>query len=99
MNFLLEKLTGLDGLTDQVIAMDFLISVKSGVRTYAMAVTDTVSPDIKATLTRQLEDAMDLHERLSAYLMEKGIYHPWNVDEQIAVDLANIELALKAPTL
>jgi similar to spore coat protein len=99
MNFLLEKLTGLGSLTDQVIAMDFLNSVKSGVRNYAMAITDTVTPEIKATLMRQLEDAMDLHERVAAYLTDKGIYHPWNVDEQIAVDLANIELALKAPNL
>jgi similar to spore coat protein len=64
-----------------------------------MAITDTVTPEIKATLMRQLEDAMDLHERVAAYLTDKGIYHPWNVDEQIAVDLANIELALKAPNL
>jgi len=99
MNFLLEKLTGLGTLTDQVIAMDFLNSVKSGVRNYALAITDTVTPEIKATLMRQLEDAMDLHERVAAYMTDKGLYHPWNVDEQIAVDLANIELALKAPTL
>jgi len=99
MNIILEKLTGLGAMTDQVVAMDFLNTVKSGIRNTAMAVTETVTPEIKTTLTRQLEDMLDLHERLTAYLMEKGMYHPWNVKEQINVDLTQMETALKAPTL
>ncbi|WP_309119474.1 spore coat protein [Paenibacillus sp.] len=99
MNIILEKLTGLGSLTDQVVAMDFLNTVKSGVRNYAMAVTDTVTPEIKTILSRQLEELIDLHERVATYAAEKGIYHPWNVTEQIEVDLNHIEMALKAPTL
>lgn len=44
MNSLLEHLTGLHMLTDDVIAMDFLMNAKSGVRNYAMAVTECTSP-------------------------------------------------------
>ncbi|WP_438445011.1 spore coat protein [Gorillibacterium sp. sgz5001074] len=99
MNTILEHLTGMHTLTDQVIAMDFLNTVKSGVRNYAMAVTEAVTPEIKVTLTRQLEEALDLHERTMQYMMERGLYHPWNVNEQVKVDLANIEVALKAPNL
>ncbi|MET3288054.1 UNVERIFIED_CONTAM: hypothetical protein ABID98_000624 [Brevibacillus sp. OAP136] len=99
MNSLLEFITGMDTMTDQVIAMDLLITAKSGVRNYAMAVTEAISPDVKATLTKQLEEAIDTHEQIMAYVMERGLYHPWNVSEQIQLDLQNINTALKAPMM
>lgn len=99
MNSLLERLTGMHRLTDQVIAMDYLITVKSGVRYYAMAVTDAGAPEVKAVLARQLEDMMDQFERIADYMTEQGWYQPWNVKEQIEFDLENIQTALKAPTL
>ncbi|MBG9943752.1 spore coat protein [Brevibacillus formosus] len=94
MSGILQSLAGMGGLTDQVIAMDFLISAKSGVRNYAMALTETGTPEIKATLTKHLEEAIDLHEKISLYMIERGWYHPWNVTEQIQLDQQNIQTAL-----
>jgi similar to spore coat protein len=99
MNTIVEHLTGLNTMTDQVIAMDFLIAAKSGVRNYAMAVTEAGTPEIKATLTKHLDEAIDMHERITKYMMECGWYHPWNVKEQFQFDLKNIQIALNAPTL
>ncbi|MCA0756168.1 spore coat protein [Paenibacillus sp. N4] len=99
MNTIIEHLTGMHTMTDQIIASDFLISVKSGVRNYAMAVTEAGSPEIKAVLSAQLEEIIDLHEQIMAYMIGRGWYHPWNVDEQLRLDLQNIETALKVPTL
>lgn len=96
---LLEHLTGMHTLTDQVIAMDYLVTAKSAVRNYAMAVTDAGTPEVKAVMTRHLEEAVDMHERIAQYLMAKEIYHPWNVNKQIRTDLNTIQTALKAPTL
>ncbi|GGF93732.1 spore coat protein [Paenibacillus abyssi] len=99
MNTILEHLTGMNTLTDQVIAMDFLIAAKSGVRNYAMAVTEAGTPEVKEILSKQLEEAIDMHERIAGYMMDRGWYHPWNVNEQIQLDLNNIQTALNAPTL
>lgn len=99
MNPIIEKLIGMDVLTDQVVAMDLLISAKSGVRNYAMAVTESGTPEIKEVLIRHLEEALDLHERISNYMMEKGWYHAWNTSEQIDLNLTNIDTALNLPTL
>ncbi len=99
MNRILEYFTGMGALTDQVIASDLLISAKSGVRNYAMALTEAGTPEIKAMLTRQLEDAIDLHERISTYMIERGWYRPWNMKEQFQLDIQNLEIALKAPML
>lgn len=94
MTGILQSLAGMGGLTDQVIAMDFLISAKSGVRNYAMALTETGTPEIKEILTKQLEEAIDLHEKISLYMIERGWYHPWNITEQIQLDQQNIQTAL-----
>jgi similar to spore coat protein len=99
MNLLLEHLTGLHTMTDQVIAMDFLIAAKSGVRNYAMAVTEAGTPEIKTTLTRHLDEAITMHEGIVKYMMERGWYHPWDVKEQFQFDLQNIQTALDAPSL
>ncbi|AZH31817.1 spore coat protein [Paenibacillus sp. P2(2022)] len=99
MNILLEHLTGLNILTDQVIAADFLNTAKSGVRNYAMAVTEAGTPEIKAMLIKQLDEAIDMHEQISTYMIERGWYHPWNVNEQLSMDLQNINTALQAPVL
>ncbi|MGG4217103.1 spore coat protein [Paenibacillus jamilae] len=99
MNTLLEHLTGLNILTDQVIAADFLNTAKSGVRNYAMAVMEAGTPEIKAMLTKQLDEAIDTHEQIATYMIERGWYHPWNVSEQLSMDLQNINTALQAPVL
>lgn len=99
MNPIIEKLTGMNALSDQVIAMDLLIAAKSGVRNYAMAVTESGTPEVKEMLTRHLTEALEMHERISLYMEEKGWYHAWNTNEQINVDLNNIDTALNLPTL
>ncbi|MFY4774401.1 spore coat protein [Metabacillus sp. RGM 3146] len=99
MNPIIENLTGMNALSDQVVAMDLLISAKSGVRNYAFAVTEAGTPEIKEILTRHLVEALDMHEKTSAYMAEKGWYHAWDTNEQINLDLKNIDTALKLPTL
>ncbi|MGF7035440.1 hypothetical protein J2T17_006472 [Paenibacillus mucilaginosus] len=95
MNTILEHMTGLHTMTDQVIAMDLLIAAKSGVRNYAMAVTETATPEIKSILTQHLNEAILLHEQISTYMVERGFYHPHDVNEQVKLDLTNIQTALK----
>ena len=98
MNTIVEYMTGLNTLTDEVIAMDFLTNAKSGVRNYAMAVTECATPEIKAVLTKQLEEAIDTHEKIATYLMQRGLYHPYNINEQIQLDLQNIQTAMNIPS-
>ncbi|GIP56690.1 spore coat protein [Paenibacillus woosongensis] len=98
MHPILEYITGMNKLTDEVIAMDLLINAKSGVRNYAMAVTECITPEIKTMLAKQLEEAIDTHEIILTYMMERNLYHPYNVNEQIQLDLQNIQTAMNIPT-
>ncbi|MGD6968722.1 spore coat protein [Rossellomorea vietnamensis] len=99
MNFIAENLTGMKALTDQIVATDLLIAAKSGVRNYAMAITETGSPEIKEVMTKHLEEALDLHEKISSYMVERGWYHAFDTNEQLDLNLQNIDTALKLPTL
>jgi similar to spore coat protein len=99
MNSFIENLTGMNALSDQVVTMDLLIAAKSGVRNYAMAVTEAGTPEIKEILTRHLVEALDMHDQITTYMVEKGWYHAWNTNEQINLDLNNINTALNLPTL
>lgn len=94
MTGFLQDLAGLSGMTDQVVAMDFLLAAKSGVRNYAMALTEAGSPEIKAILTKHLDEAIDMHEKISQYMIERGWYDPWDVEEQRKLDQQNIQTAL-----
>ena len=94
MNQLIQNMMGMGGMTDQVIATDFLISAKAGVRNYAVAITETGTPELKAALRAQLNDAIATHEAITTYMIAKGYYHPHDLSEQLLVDLNVSETAL-----
>ncbi|WP_206917204.1 spore coat protein [Alicyclobacillus suci] len=94
MNPIVENLTGTAAMTDQVVTADLLVSIKTGVRTYAIALTETTSPDVRAVLRRHLDDAIHAHEQVSNYMMEKGWYHAHDVSKQIQLDMQNANTAL-----
>jgi similar to spore coat protein len=98
VNTILEHLTGMNTMTDQVIAMDFLISAKTGIKTYAVALTESATPEIKTVLAKQLEEAVLTHETIATYMMQKGYYHPYDPNEQIKLDLTNMQNALNIPS-
>lgn len=94
MNALIEKLTGMDKMTDQVIATDFLVAAKSAVQNYAIAITETTSPRLRETLINHLNDAITTHESIFNYMMQRGYYHAYDMYEQHQVDKKVTETAL-----
>jgi similar to spore coat protein len=87
MNEFMQNITGMGGMTDQMIAADFLFATKSGIKSYATALTESANPEIKQILRTQLDDAIDLHQKVTTYMIDKGYYHPADVAEQLKVDM------------
>ncbi|KKI90124.1 spore gernimation protein GerQ [Bacillus sp. SA1-12] len=94
MTNILQNLAGMGGMTEQVIASDFLISSKSAVRNIAFAITETSTPELRAALRDQLRAAVETHERISSYISSKGYYHPYDLVDQINVRLQDAQAAL-----
>ncbi|MFZ3580165.1 spore coat protein [Virgibacillus sp. DJP39] len=97
MNEMIQNMTGMGGMTEQVIATDLLVSAKSGIKNYALALTETATPEIREALKAQLNTAIDVHEQITNYMMSKGYYHPADMIEQNAVDMKTTESALSLP--
>lgn len=95
MNNMIKTLMGMGAMTDKVIATDFLISTKAGIRNLAFAITETATPELRAGLREELRNAVETHERITNFMVEKGIYHPHNLTEQLQVDIQISETALK----
>ncbi|WP_324611610.1 spore coat protein [Bacillus massiliglaciei] len=66
----------------QVIATNFLISAKSGIRNLTFAITETADPELKSAFLEHLETAVYTHQSITKYMMNKGFYHPYNLIEQ-----------------
>ncbi|UOR11087.1 spore coat protein [Halobacillus amylolyticus] len=94
MNNFLEKITGMAPLTDQVIATDILLAVKSEIKSYSLAITETATKEVRDTLTQQLEEVIAFHEQISAYMIENGFYHPHDTSKQLQVDMKTADTAL-----
>ena len=91
-----EKLNTLkDIMDDQTIATDLLLSAKSGVRSLAVAITETATPEIKKLLKKELDMAIDLHDKIAQYMIEKEMYHAYDIKEQVSQDLKNTKEAMK----
>jgi similar to spore coat protein len=81
-------------MADASFALDFLLSVKSGIHTYAIAITETASPELRKALYRQMEQSIDLHEEISSLMINKGWLYPHDVDKQVELDLKSADMAV-----
>ncbi|WP_112181970.1 MULTISPECIES: spore coat protein [Paraliobacillus] len=95
MNQLIEKITGMAPLTDQVIATDILMAAKAEIKSYALAITETATPGVRNTLTMQLDEVITFHEQISTYMINNGFYHPHDTEKQLEIDRKITETALR----
>lgn len=90
----LKNSEGMPDLADSMIAMEFLITAKIGVRNYAIALTEMASPPVRATVFNQLEEAITMYDRISDLMMKKGWLQPYQLSEQAALDIKSAETTL-----
>lgn len=86
---------GMPKLVDSTVALDFLISAKSGVRNCAIALSEAATPAVRAILRNQLDQAIELHERIYSLMMEKKWFHPYDVNDQFHMDMEASQTAVK----
>ncbi|MCQ4088463.1 spore coat protein [Saccharibacillus sp. JS10] len=87
---LVKAVTPMD---DMAIATDMLLSAKTAVRSYAVALTEAASPKVRKVLKSQLDTAIKTHQKIADYMIENEMYHPYDLDEQIEHDMKKSEIA------
>jgi similar to spore coat protein len=78
-------------MNDQLIACDMLSGVKANIKCMAAALTETATPDVHQTLERHLQKALQFHQQLTQFMMQKGWYQPYDVDQMIQADFQQSE--------
>ncbi len=82
-------------LDDMAIATDFLVTAKAAVRNLAVAITETATPEVKILLRRELDTAIDTHDKIAQYMIKNEMYHAYNIEEQVGHDLKKADVALE----
>jgi spore coat protein CotF len=73
-------------MADMTFAMDFLMRAKEGVRNTAIALTETVTPDVRVLLRSQLKQGIALHQEITELMIRKKWFHPYELNEQYQLD-------------
>lgn len=73
-------------MADMTFAMDFLIRAKEGVRNTAVALTEAISPEVRAVLRKQLQQGIALHQEIAELMIRKKWFHPYDLNEQYKLD-------------
>ncbi|WP_094701858.1 spore coat protein [Brevibacillus laterosporus] len=66
-------------------------------RTTQLFLTEVATPDVRTILHKQLDDAIATHEKITNYMMSKGYYHAYNINEQIQMDMKTAKTTLNLP--
>lgn len=90
---------GMPKLVDATMSLGFLLNAKSGVRNCAIALTEAASPEVRAILEKQLEEAINIHEEISNLMIKKGWLHPVNLDKQFQMDIEASQTAAQIASL
>jgi len=80
-------------LDNAFYAGDLLAFTKTAVRNYAVAITETATPELRNVLAKQLQLAVNSHARIYNYMLERGYYPSYNLQKLLNND---INLAQKA---
>ncbi|WP_139490846.1 spore coat protein [Brevibacillus dissolubilis] len=94
MNAIVENLTGMQAMTDQVIAADMLIASKTGIKSYAIAISEAASPEIREVLHQHLEQQIAFHTALTNHMIGQGWYKAFDIKEQMQQNVQNAYVAL-----
>jgi spore coat protein F len=69
------------------LAGDLLAFTKSGVRNYAVAITETATPQLRTVLTKQLNVMIKAHERIFRFMYKNGLYPSYNLKDILENDV------------
>jgi spore coat protein F len=75
-------------------AGDLLAFTKTGVRNYAVAITETATPQLRDVLTKQLNLMIKAHERIFLFMYKNGHYPSYDMKKLIEHDVMMAQKAL-----
>lgn len=81
-------------VTDSFLAGDLLAFAKAAVRNYGVAITETATPALRMVLKKQLNLAINCHERIYSYMYNNGLYPSYDLNKLLQNDMMLAKQAL-----
>ncbi|WP_425490373.1 spore coat protein [Heyndrickxia vini] len=75
-------------------AGNLLGAAKTSVKSYAAAITETATPELKAIFTKHLNNSIKWHTRVFEYMHRKGLYPAYDLHKLLENDTNNVQKAL-----
>jgi spore coat protein CotF len=95
----LRNAEGMPKLVDGTMSLAFLTNVKSAVKNCAVALTEAATPEVRAVLKAQLDNALNMHEETTNLMLQKGWLHPIDLDKQFKMDIESSQTAVQIASL
>lgn len=95
----IDNADGMPGLVDSTIAMELLMSVKTGLRNSALALTEIEDREARDAIRDMLNDSITFHGEVTDLLIAKGWLHPYETNEQFKIDSVAAKTALRIAEL
>lgn len=67
---------------------------KTSVRSYAIAITETATPQLRDTLQKQLNAAIVLHGKVFRFMYERGLYPSYDLPKLLSNDVTMANKAI-----
>lgn len=68
--------------------------LKTAVRSYAIGITETATPQLRDTFQKQLNAAIALHAKVFYFMLERGIYPSYDLPKLLQNDVKTANQAL-----
>ncbi|SES67088.1 spore coat protein F [Oceanobacillus limi] len=76
-------------------AGDLLALAKTSVRNYAIAITETATPEVRETLAKHLQKAIRTHANVFNFMYQNGLYPAYDMKKLLENDMNLANKALK----
>ncbi|KTD85759.1 spore coat protein [Paenibacillus etheri] len=67
---------------------------KTAVRSYAIGITETATPQLRETLQKQLNAAIQLHGKIFYFMLERGFYASYDLPKLLSNDIVTANKAI-----
>jgi spore coat protein CotF len=95
----IDNADGMPGLVDSTIALEFLLSIKTGIRNSGIAITEIENPKARAAIRNMMNDLISFHGDVTDLMITKGWLHPYEANEQFRIDKISARTAVRIASL
>ena len=87
MTNIIQNMAGFGNMTEKVVGEDALSMVKAEIKMYANALCEVTTSSVREILHKHLNKSIEIHQKLTDFMVDKEYYFPANIKKQINLDI------------